>query len=181
MLFKWDERINYGQSDWANEVKSKTKHWGVNKLSLMKSILWACWEMLSIVISWKLEHTLWFPLKRKKKKYWNHLPGLSLHRYCPHPQYDTEELFQPKQPNNFQSYQHFRANLVHTWNLANQRFLITSGKSARDMDESSYSFSSTQDSSPLQSVLPFLPKTCKTWLGLPDLSSNLLHYLTHLQ
>lgn len=156
--------------------KQKEKHWGVNKWGYEKNIL----SMLRKAEYCDLLETGAHPLVPKITE----IISLVCHSIgtVTHPPYDTEKLFEPKQLNHFQSYQHLRANLVHTWNLANQRFLITSGKSARDMDKSSYPFSSTRDSSPLQSLcfLSFL-KLVKTCLGLPDLSSNLLYHLTHLQ
>ncbi len=46
-------------------------------------------------------------------KYGNHHPGLPLDRHCPQLPRDTEEAHQSRQPNNVQSHQHLRANLIH--------------------------------------------------------------------
>lgn len=43
---------------------------------------------------------------------------LTLQRFCPEPPRDTEKECQTRQPNNVQSLQRLRANLIHPWRLA---------------------------------------------------------------
>ena len=43
---------------------------------------------------------------------------LTLQRFCPEPPRDTEKECQTRQPNNVQSLQRLRANLIHPWHLA---------------------------------------------------------------
>ena len=58
-------------------------------------------------------HTLWSHWKWEPP-HWSTTPqAMSL--------ISTEEVCQPRQPNNVQSLQHLRANVIHTWHLAAQQ------------------------------------------------------------